>query len=113
IINDRLSCPNKLSQYLHAGLMVVTNNLPYVKSIVDEAEAGLAYDSARLNTLVDIVDRILADPELLHRCQCNALLFARRRFNWQVEGERLYALYQRSGNGPMPQAGPSVVPAAQ
>lgn len=113
IINDRLSCPNKLSQYLHAGLMVVTNNLPYVKSIVAEAEAGLAYDSDRLETLVDIVDRILADPELLHRCQCNALLFARRRFNWQVEGERLYALYRRSGNGPMPQAGPSFLPAAQ
>jgi hypothetical protein len=32
IINDRLACPNKLSQYLHAGLMVLANDLTYVRS---------------------------------------------------------------------------------
>ena len=37
IRNDRFACPNKLSQYLHAGLMVVTNDLPYVKSVIHDA----------------------------------------------------------------------------
>ncbi len=41
IRNDQFSCPNKLSQYLHAGLMVVTNDLPYVKSVILDAGAGL------------------------------------------------------------------------
>jgi len=93
IINDRLSCPNKLSQYLHAGLMVIANNLTYVKAVLTEADAGVFYDSAQLSTFVDAVHRILNDPELLRRCQENALYYARERFNWQVEGEKLYALY--------------------
>ena len=55
-INERLACPNKLSQYLHAGLMVITNDLPYVKSVLEEAEAGLSYSSADLSTLAQAVD---------------------------------------------------------
>ena len=42
IRNDRFACPNKLSQYLHAGLMVLTNDLPYVKSVVQAAGAGFS-----------------------------------------------------------------------
>lgn len=93
IINDRLSCPNKLSQYLHAGLMVIANDLTFVKSLVTEAQAGLTYNSAMPDSLINVVNRIVDDPELLRRSQENALRFARERFNWQIEGEKLYALY--------------------
>ena len=94
ILNDRLSCPNKLSQYLHAGLMVLANDLPYVKSVLSEAEAGLFYASADLATLVAAVSAILDDPALLRRGRENARRFARECFNWQVQGEVLLALYQ-------------------
>ncbi len=98
IINDRLCCPNKLSQYLHAGLMVIANDLPYVKSVLTEAEAGLFYNSADLDTLAAVVHRIVGDPELLSRNRGNALRFARDRFNWQVQAETLYALYRSTAD---------------
>ncbi|MBV8889993.1 MAG: glycosyltransferase [Alphaproteobacteria bacterium] len=100
IINDRLSCPNKLSQYLHAGLMVIANDLPYVKSVLTEAEAGLFYNSSTSGTLAAAVRTILGDPELLQRARRNARRYARERFNWQVEGETLYALYRRPERSP-------------
>jgi glycosyltransferase involved in cell wall biosynthesis len=94
IINDRLCCPNKLSQYLHAGLMVIANDLPYVKSVLTEAGAGLFYDSTDLDTLRTVVEQIVGDPELLSRSRENALRFARDRFNWQVQSQTLYELYR-------------------
>ncbi len=94
IINDRLSCPNKLSQYLHAGLTVIANDLPYVKSVLIEAEAGVFYDSADLDTLAAAVHRVVGDPELLKHSRENAMRFARERFNWQVQAKTLYALYR-------------------
>jgi glycosyltransferase involved in cell wall biosynthesis len=97
IINDRLSCPNKLSQYLHAGLMVIANNLPYVKSVLSEAQAGLFYDSADLGTLAAAVRQILDDPELLRHGRESALCFAREQFNWQVQAKVLYDLYDPLG----------------
>jgi glycosyltransferase involved in cell wall biosynthesis len=106
IINDRLSCPNKLSQYLHAGLMVIANDLPYVKSVLAEADAGLFYDSANLDTFAAVVHQIVNDPVLLRRSRENALRFARDRFNWQVQSKTLYALYDSAkwGEGSASQA---------
>jgi glycosyltransferase involved in cell wall biosynthesis len=98
ITNDRFACPNKLSQYLHAGLMVVANELPYVKSVIQAASAGLIYDSSDPSSLADIMRRIVADRELVRRCQENALRYAKETFNWQTQAETLNALYQ----GPFP-----------
>jgi glycosyltransferase involved in cell wall biosynthesis len=111
IINDRLCCPNKLSQYLHAGLMIVSNDLPFVKSVVAEARAGLSYDSARPDSLIEVVERIVDEPELLRHSQENALGFARERFNWQVEGEKLYALYRDPGHSVRAMTDPVMAPA--
>jgi glycosyltransferase involved in cell wall biosynthesis len=113
IINDRLSCPNKLSQYLHAGLMVVANELPYVKSVLTEADAGLFYDSAQLDTLAAVVHHIAGDPELLRRSRENALRFARDRFNWQVAAEPLYALYRATPGTELKVPPGILVPAAE
>ena len=101
-INERLACPNKLSQYLHAGLMVVTNNLPYVRAVIDEAGAGIWYDSADLSTLSHAVNRIAADREMLRRYQQNGFAFARENYNWQHHGSLFLDFYARAGHGPMP-----------
>jgi glycosyltransferase involved in cell wall biosynthesis len=93
-INERLSCPNKLSQYLHAGLMIVTNELPYVRSVVEQADVGLIYDSADLQTFAQVVKRVIDDPELLRACRRNALRFARDHFNWQQHGALFLRLYR-------------------
>jgi glycosyltransferase involved in cell wall biosynthesis len=112
IINDRLSCPNKLSQYLHAGLMVLANDLPYVKSVLAEAEAGLFYNSTDLGTLAAAVGQVLDNPELLQRGRENARRFAREHFNWQVQGEILLTLY-RGAEAPQPVASMLARPAPQ
>jgi glycosyltransferase involved in cell wall biosynthesis len=93
-INERLACPNKLSQYLHAGLMIITNDLPYVKSVVQEANAGLCYNSSDISTLAQAVMQVINDPGLLHACKQNALRFARDNFNWQNRGDLFLNLYR-------------------
>jgi len=92
--NERLSCPNKLSQYLHAGLMIIANELPYVRSVVEQADVGLIYDSADLQTFAQAVKRVIDDPELLRACRRNALRFARDDFNWQKHGGLFLKLYR-------------------
>ncbi|MGE3781340.1 MAG: glycosyltransferase family 4 protein [Alphaproteobacteria bacterium] len=107
ILNDRLSCPNKLSQYLHAGLMVLANDLPYVTSVLREARAGAFYSSAEPKTLAEAVGQLVGNPVLLAEGRRSALRCGRDRFNWQVQGETLLALYRaarRSEAAPVPLA---------
>jgi glycosyltransferase involved in cell wall biosynthesis len=98
-INERLACPNKLSQYLHAGLMVLTNDLPYVRSVVEEEGIGMFYNSSDLSTFADAVNRIVEDPELLRRYQDSARAFARNSFNWQLHGDLFLRLYAGEVDG--------------
>jgi glycosyltransferase involved in cell wall biosynthesis len=94
ILNDRFACPNKLSQYLHAGVMVLANDLPYVRSVIEEAEAGIIYSSRDLSSLREAVQRIVTSPDLLRTARANGQLFARERFNWQAFAGELHALYR-------------------
>jgi glycosyltransferase involved in cell wall biosynthesis len=100
ILNDRLCCPNKLSQYLHAGLMVLANELPYVRSVLREARAGAFYSSAEPQTLAEAVRRLVENPDLLAEARRNARRFARERFNWQLQSETLLALYRADARSP-------------
>ncbi len=94
-LNHRYACPNKLSQYLHAGLAVLTNELDYVKSIVEKYECGLSYRSSEPETLIRAVRRFLNEPEFLAECRKNALAGSKASFNWQVEGATFTNLYQK------------------
>jgi glycosyltransferase involved in cell wall biosynthesis len=90
----KYACPNKLSQYLHAGLMILTNDLPYVREVVEESGAGLHYRIDHLDSLVEAVARMTREPDLVRCCRANALRYARETFNWQSFSEALYSLYQ-------------------
>jgi glycosyltransferase involved in cell wall biosynthesis len=89
----KYACPNKLSQYLHAGLMVVSNDLPYVREVIEEADAGLCYSCENPDSLVEVVHRIAGDRDLLARSKGNARRYARDKFNWQAFSETLYGAY--------------------
>ena len=90
----KYACPNKLSQYLHAGLMIITNDLPYVREVIEEADAGLHYSLSDSGTLVEVVHRIARNPDLLKRARANARRYAREKFNWQVFSPTLYDAYR-------------------
>lgn len=93
IINDKFACPNKMSQYLHAGLAVLANDLPYVRSVLDAAEAGEFYTSKDVETLASAVHRLLDEPGRLKQMSANASAYAETTFNWQAQAQDLYNAY--------------------
>lgn len=80
----KYACPNKLSQYLHAGLMILSNRLPYVEQVLEESGAGICYDVSDADSIVTAVNGILSDLPGLQRRKACALRYARERFNWQA-----------------------------
>jgi glycosyltransferase involved in cell wall biosynthesis len=91
--NYEFACPNKLSQYLHAGLVVLANDLPYVQAVLNKARAGLFYSSRDRATLVKAIERAAGDPEVVRNGRRNALAYARDHFNWQHFFPTLHRLY--------------------
>ena len=91
----RYACPNKLSQYMHAGIAVMTNNISYVRQVVSEADCGLWYDEKDPSTIEAAVARVVEDGRNVDQWKANALEYAKSTFNWQVKGKELKEIYRR------------------
>ena len=89
----KFACPNKLSQYMHAGLMILSSNLDYVKEVVEKSECGLIYDPSDMNTFIAAVTKVSDDRKLLTKFQINAKKYGHEHFHWGAFYPTLEAAY--------------------
>lgn len=88
------ACPNKLAQYMHAGLALLSNDLAYVRSVIEWGHAGLIYRAADSGSLATAVHRLADDADLRLQLKRSAADFARDTFNWQAYSPIFDALYR-------------------
>lgn len=81
-VNNKNACPRKLSHYLLAGKMLIATPMNYVASIIREAECGIVLPALSPETIAAAVNRIIADPALIARCQQNARTYAQQQYHW-------------------------------
>lgn len=84
--NDELVYPNKLFEYLMAGLAVVVPGLPGLAPLVEGERIGLVYEPGRPEQLGAALIDLAHDPERLGELRQRARRLALERFN--AEGQR-------------------------
>jgi hypothetical protein len=82
-INNRLCCPNKLSQYLAAGLPVISNELEFVKSVVVGNGIGFAVDFRDERATAALFNRVIAGRDDLPVMARRARAYFEQHFHWQ------------------------------
>ena len=94
-LNYRFSLPNKLFDYLNAGIPVLATDLPEVASIVRNYDAGIVIPKADPAVIAREVKAFFADEGHVQRTRANAT-FAARELDGQVEMERLVAVLRNA-----------------
>ena len=79
--NDELVLPNKLFEYLMAGLAVVVPRLPGLAPLVEGERIGLTYEPGRPELLGAALTELARDPERLAEMRARARRLALERFN--------------------------------
>jgi glycosyltransferase involved in cell wall biosynthesis len=88
--NYRHCCPNKMSQYMAAGLPILANATSFVTAKVSEAGCGVVVDFARRELLVRAVDELCASAaDRLALGQAGRAHFA-HSYNWNAVGAGMY-----------------------
>jgi glycosyltransferase involved in cell wall biosynthesis len=89
----RMCLPNKLFEYLMAGLPVLTSSLDAVADVLKTYDVGVVAPSLEPAEIGQAINRLLADSAALARMRKNALAAAQKELRWDVESQRLVQLY--------------------
>jgi glycosyltransferase involved in cell wall biosynthesis len=93
-LNMRTCLPNKLFEYLMAGLPVLTSPMEAVAPLVTSYDVGQVAPSLEAEDLGAAINAILKDAASLSRMHRNALNATYSEFNWENESLKLIQLYQ-------------------
>jgi glycogen(starch) synthase len=83
--NDGLAVPNKLFEYMMAGLAVIAPNLPGLVTIVEGEGVGVLYDAGDPASLAEAVRSLAADRPRLDGFRTRARELAVTRYNAEAE----------------------------
>jgi glycosyltransferase involved in cell wall biosynthesis len=93
-LNIQTLLPNKLFEYLMAGLPMLTTELGAVVDIVKSYDVGQIVTSVKPGAIGAAINAMLADDTALHRMSQNAVEAAKNEFNWEKESLQLIRLYE-------------------
>jgi glycosyltransferase involved in cell wall biosynthesis len=89
-LNNRYCCPNKLSQYMAAGLPVICNRLDYVRSVVVDNGIGTSVDFSDEGALVRAIDDYVLKRDAIPAMSRKSQEVFTSAFNWQSASRTLY-----------------------
>lgn len=79
--------PNKLFEYIMAGLPVLASDLPQMKQIVEDYQIGEAINIEHSENIVSTLKRWIDNPDVTRKYRENCKLAA-KELNWQEEYKR-------------------------
>lgn len=86
--------PNKLFEYMMAGLAIAASDLPEIRRVVEEADNGILFDAYDPKSIASAINKLVSDDKLLRSAQQNSLRAAREKYNWEKESQKLLSLYE-------------------
>lgn len=98
-LNDAYSLPNKLFQYMAAGIPVLASDFSHVREIVEGSDAGRTVDMTKPPLIAAALREMLADPEGRRRMGSNARNAVLGRYNWATAERELLAVYDLVASG--------------
>jgi glycosyltransferase involved in cell wall biosynthesis len=93
-LSIQLTQPNKLFEYLMAGLPVLSSQLDAIADVLETYDAGRVISSLAPADVAAAIETMLADREALQRMHQNALRAA-KECCWEKDSQLLLKLYQR------------------
>lgn len=93
-LSYRLALPNKVFQYMAAGVPVVASDFPHLREVVEGSEAGNVVDPTDPEAIANALRRYLSDPAAARAAGARGRLAVEERYHWDVAAQALLDRYQ-------------------
>jgi glycosyltransferase involved in cell wall biosynthesis len=92
-INYLFNLPNKVFDFMHAGVPVIATAIPEVKAIIDEFNCGICIQEQTPKAIAEAILKIEKDENRYQQLKANSITAA-KVFCWENESEILKNIYQ-------------------
>jgi len=91
-LNNYYTTPNKLFEYMTAGIAIVGSDFPELKRIIEGQSLGATFDPESSRDIAEKINSMLDDDQTLEEYQENAKA-ATEKYNWENESKKLKQIY--------------------
>jgi glycosyltransferase involved in cell wall biosynthesis len=93
--NHTNALPNKLFEYMAAGLPVIASNFPLWKEIIEGNKCGLTVNPLNPKEIAGAIEYLLTNPDEAKQMGENGRKLVLEKYNWKQEAKRLLELYEK------------------
>lgn len=95
VANHLDSQPNKMFEYMSAGVPVIASHFPLWRDIISGNNCGICVDPEDPQAIANAIDLLSNDHVLAKEMGCNGQRAVLERYNWSIEETKLIALYTK------------------
>lgn len=92
-LNNQLSTPNKLFEYLMSGLAVAASDMPELRKIIMTNQVGCVFNPLEPRDIAEKINRMIVTKEL-SGMKKKALHCAKKTYNWERQSKNLLDIYE-------------------
>jgi glycosyltransferase involved in cell wall biosynthesis len=85
--------PNKMFEYMSAGIPIITSNFPLWKEIVEGNNCGICVNPLDPKEIADAIQYIITHPKEAQQMGENGKNAVLEKYNWDVEEKKLFQVY--------------------
>ena len=95
--NNADAMPNKLFEYMAAGIPVIASNFTHWKKMIEENKCGICVNPTDTQKVARTIEWIIAHPDEAKQMGQNGRRAVVEKYNWATESQKLISLYQSLG----------------
>jgi glycosyltransferase involved in cell wall biosynthesis len=92
-LNYRYSLPNKLFDYISAGIAIVASELPETGKVLREYQCGMIIDKVTPEKIANALTKLKNNPAELAKLKKNTVI-ASEKLNWENESLKVEEFYR-------------------
>lgn len=86
--------PNKMFEYMSAGVPVIGSNFPLWREIIEGNKCGICVNPLEPAEIAEAIDYLAKNPKEAEQMGRNGQKAVEERYNWTIEEEKLLKLYK-------------------
>lgn len=86
--------PNKMFEYMSAGIPVIASNFPLWRGIVEGNDCGVCVNPLDHKEIAEAIEYLMGHPDEAEQMGKNGRKAVLGKYNWEKESEKLLKLYE-------------------